>query len=612
MSKGLRRRFSALLQLNGSTKEILNEGLSKHFQFPTLSVEDEERRCACLKQSIGDVSTYLRNDGLKYVDDITKLLTELLGIHSAMADFVDSDTMHVFAPVNFSAPMLPKIESACAWQLIPCKAEILVMEDIRKDGRFRHGPLVGRKILFYAGAPIVSSDDHILGSICMIDSVPRPFDGEACALMSNFADLITENMADFKPGTALFDTTQSGWQSLYTGPRLMSLTSNKLSRGSSLWQTYKILGNRNLPVDQTSFTLNITNRDPGAPEEVYSVFFWCANVASSKRKIPFINSRRIYDFGHLYFARFEKYQSASSSGSGTSQTTVFFSDKPPFADTYLQGPLGRGSFGRVYRGIHKGKDVAIKVSQNDTSGYKPLEALMTRWQHHENVVATFDSAVKQVLRAYEIWIVMELCEGGSLLRWIDKGYFRSSASFHEGGPDLPLILTAATQIAEGLAFLHANDIIHGDLNCNNVLMTKDFSCKISDFGLSRMYLGCDVVETEERHGTITHMPIELIRDNLISKALDIYSFGVILYELFTSRRAWAGMRPHTITTQKIIGNALSFPSSTPDEYKDLAMDCMNDDYHKRPPIQSVQHRLEAMSQNMDQGKVVAQDFRVYA
>ena len=67
------------------------------------------------------------------------------------------------------------------------------------------------------------------------------------------------------------------------------------------------------------------------------------------------------------------------------------------------------------------------------------------------MVATFDSAVKQVLRAYEIWIVMELCEGGSLLRWIDKGYFRSSASFHEGGPDLPLILTAATQIADGLA-----------------------------------------------------------------------------------------------------------------------------------------------------------------
>lgn len=607
MSKALRRRLSALLQL--SSKE---EELSPNFQFPTLSVEDEERRCACLRNSIGDVPTYLREKGLKYVDEITRLLTELLGIHSAMADFVDASTMHVFAPVNFSAPMLPKVESACAWQLIPCKAEMLVMEDLRKDGRFRHGPLVGRKILFYAGAPIVSSDDQILGSICMIDSIPRPFDGDACALLSNFADLITENMADLKYGTALFDTTKTNWLALYSGPRLASMTNNKLKQTSTLWQDYKILGNHDLPTGQSSFTLIITNRDPQGTEEIYSVFFWCANLASAKRKLPFIGSRRVYDFNHLYFARFEKYKSVSSSVSGTMQTNALFSDKPPFTDTYLHGPLGRGSFGRVYKGLYKNRSVAIKVTQNDSSGYKPLEALMTRWQHHDNVVATFDSATKKVKNFNEIWIVMELCEGGSLLRWIDRGYFRSSASFHEGGPDLPLILTAALQIANGLAFLHENDIIHGDLNCNNVLMTSDFSCKISDFGLSRMYVGCDLVESTERHGTITHMPIELIRDNLISKALDIYSFGVILYELFTSRRAWAGMRSHTITTQKIIGNSLSFPASTPHLYKSLAVECMNDQYLSRPSISSVKERLENMIINMGQGDLVTESFRVYA
>ena len=91
--------------------------------------------------------------------------------------------------------------------------------------------------------------------------------------------------------------------------------------------------------------------------------------------------------------------------------------------------------------------------------------------------------------------------------------------------------------------------------------------QVGDFGLSRlMDKESDSLETST-HGTVTHMPPELLMDGRLSRATDIYSFGVILWEIYTARRAFAGLMSHQIflkiTTE---GLQLPFPAATPPPY----------------------------------------------
>ena len=196
------------------------------------------------------------------------------------------------------------------------------------------------------------------------------------------------------------------------------------------------------------------------------------------------------------------------------------------------------------------------------------------------------------------------------LRWIDKGYFRSEASFYDGGRTC-LSLDAALQIADGIKCLHDSDILHGDLNCNNILVTEDFAFKLSDFGLSRVHCGTDYKAVDAAHGTISHMPRELIVDKLISKSIDIYSFGVIMYELFTSRRAYAGMRYPTIYTQKLLNRPLEFPQQSPHQYRCLAESCMSQECTKRPSIDRIIDDLIAIQKSIATTCAPELNFKVY-
>ena len=91
--------------------------------------------------------------------------------------------------------------------------------------------------------------------------------------------------------------------------------------------------------------------------------------------------------------------------------------------------------------------------------------------------------------------------------------------------------------------------------------------QVGDFGMSRLVeQGSDSIETST-HGTVTHMPPELLMDGRLSRATDVYSFGVILWELYTARRAFAGLMSHQIflkiTTEDM---QLPFPDGTPSAY----------------------------------------------
>ena len=155
------------------------------------------------------------------------------------------------------------------------------------------------------------------------------------------------------------------------------------------------------------------------------------------------------------------------------------------------------------------------------------------------------------------------------------------------------------------------EVLHSDLNCNNILLDEEGKAKIADFGLSRAIIASNI--TTESLGTVTHMPLELIDDGELSQATDVYSFGVILWELMTSQRAWAGMRPSKIISKKLAGVHLQFPEEIPDILKDLSTACMSDVVQDRPSFKDLVTRLDMM-QNTQRRKsmcVDVDDFPVY-
>lgn len=590
--------------------------LSPNFKFPDLPEEDEKERRRSLDQIVGSVPDYLKNNTDVLVRPITSILCTLLDVPSSVADLLDDKQVHFFGGRNSDFGSMVSTDSVCQWHLIPCRAEMLVLQDSRKDARFRRAPAVVNKLLFCVGSPMLTDDERILGSLCVFDTHPRKFDASGAALLSNFTDILCDNLEftnrgkdKINGGVALCDTRTEGWPILYHNHKFADILSDvNTDADICLWDHFFQYASKETIcldlVTHAKFSLvmarSSTSASAASVAALYTVSFWRADIPSQKRKITHVSKSKIYDFRHLYFARFERHEHLSV---GTVMD-VELSLAPPFKGMKLDMLLGRGGFGCVFRATYRKQLVAVKVMASHKDGSKPLEAIITSYGTHRNVLTVQAAEVVRHNDQYQCWMVMDVCENGSLIKWIDKGYFRTSISFYEGGPELGLILDAACQIAAGLSDLHHHGIVHADLNGNNILVTSDFVYKVCDFGLSTVHVSSGSVTQDAMAGTVSHMPLEVLKDKVLTAAVDIYSFGVVLYELFTSRRAWAGKRPHSIIAAKVVGETLEIPAHTPQILRSLMQDCMHTDYKARPQIDEVCERLQHMQNLYTRGALV--------
>eukprot|EP00883_Tetradesmus_obliquus_P013133 jgi/Sobl393_1/6057/SZX69651.1 len=141
--------------------------------------------------------------------------------------------------------------------------------------------------------------------------------------------------------------------------------------------------------------------------------------------------------------------------------------------------------------------------------------------------------------AGQTWMVLEYCDKGCLQDAVERGWLRQSRSCVSGPVNLLAVLATAAEVAGGMALLHSNGIIHGDLSAFNVMLSsadpaaaigqRGFVAKVADFGLSRMLTHGSKVVTKT-YGTITHMPPETLEHGVAGKAADVYSFGVLLWQ----------------------------------------------------------------------------------
>ncbi|EFN50522.1 hypothetical protein CHLNCDRAFT_29026, partial [Chlorella variabilis] len=150
------------------------------------------------------------------------------------------------------------------------------------------------------------------------------------------------------------------------------------------------------------------------------------------------------------------------------------------------------------------------------------------------------------------------------------------------------ILLCLLDAARGLEYLHSCNIMHGDLKPQNVLLKtagndrRGFVCKLGDFGLSRMLPETQTHVNTGSYGTVTHASPELLTDGRLTKASDVFAFGILLWELVTGLRLFPDMHHMQIivqVTQK--GYRPPIPADFPPPLADLVRRCWAEDPRAR-------------------------------
>ena len=229
-------------------------------------------------------------------------------------------------------------------------------------------------------------------------------------------------------------------------------------------------------------------------------------------------------------------------------------------------PIGAGGMGEVYRArdTRLNREVALKVLPDDLA-HDPgrhqrfeQEARAVAALNHPNIVAIYDVG--------ENYFVSELVDGESF-RAIGSMSARRAAEL-------------AAQIADGLAAAHARGVTHRDLKPENIMLTRDGRAKILDFGLAKVTqsaLGADsTTQTQEGVvlGTAGYMSPEQVRGQAADQRSDIFSFGLVLYEMLAGKRAFTGASSIETMHAILKEDPPDLPGSVPPGLKLIVEHCL--------------------------------------
>ncbi|GLI62921.1 protein tyrosine kinase [Volvox africanus] len=298
--------------------------------------------------------------------------------------------------------------------------------------------------------------------------------------------------------------------------------------------------------------------------------------------------------------------------------------------------LGFGSMGMVYHGRLYDTKVVVKLIEHGTGvlgkekergRLARVEACVSRMLLHPNIVLTYDACTGSLQpgrlaaklgrggggvgarggrQRFMTVMVQEFCELGTLKDAVSKRK-HGLAAWSGASPapgSLPLLYQVALDIANGMKHLAALRIIHADLKAENVLLQKmetsndrphGFCAKVADFGLAMVLAPGEDEIRQGIHGTVSHMPPEAMKDTLFSLATDVFSFGVVLWELYTTESPYRGMAPHEVVEAVCVrGERPGWPQHSPPDLVELAEDCWHMDPHQRPSFADIVERLRQL------------------
>lgn len=270
-----------------------------------------------------------------------------------------------------------------------------------------------------------------------------------------------------------------------------------------------------------------------------------------------------------------------------------------FCELSLQEVIGVGGFGKVYRGTWRGELVAVKAARQDpdedisvTAQNVQNEARLFAMLQHPNIIS-----LKGVcLQEPNLCLIMEYASGGALSRAL-------------AGRRIPpqVLVNWAVQIARGMLYLHSEAIvpvIHRDLKSNNILLAEPIekgsiegkTLKITDFGLAREWHKTTKMSTA---GTYAWMAPEVIKSSTFSKGSDVWSYGVLLWELLTGEAPYRGIDGLAVAYGVAVNKlTLPIPSTCPEPFAQLMSECWDQDPHRRPSFSCILDQLTALEEQV--------------
>ncbi|KAF5180519.1 Serine/threonine-protein kinase STY17 [Thalictrum thalictroides] len=244
----------------------------------------------------------------------------------------------------------------------------------------------------------------------------------------------------------------------------------------------------------------------------------------------------------------------------------------------FENKVASGSFGDLYKGTYCSQEVAIKILKPervnaDMQREFAQEVYIMRKIRHKNVVQFIGACT----RTPSLCIVTEFMSGGSVYDYLhkQKGVFK-----------FPSILRVAIDVSKGMNYLHQNNIIHRDLKAANLLMDEHEVVKVADFGVARVQTQSGVMTAET--GTYRWMAPEVIEHKPYDHKADVFSFGIVLWELLTGKLPYEYLTPLQAAVGVVQkGLRPTIPKHTHSKLVELLERCWQQDPTARPDFSEI-------------------------
>ncbi|KAJ8567667.1 hypothetical protein K7X08_019875 [Anisodus acutangulus] len=255
----------------------------------------------------------------------------------------------------------------------------------------------------------------------------------------------------------------------------------------------------------------------------------------------------------------------------------------------FENKVASGSFGDLYKGTYCSQEVAIKVLKPEHLNMDMVkeftqEVFIMRKIRHKNVVQFIGACT----RPPNLCIVTEFMSRGSIYTFLHK----QRSAFK-----LPTLLKIAIDVSKGMSYLHQNKIIHRDLKTANLLMDEHGVVKVGDFGVARVQAQTGVMTAET--GTYRWMAPEVIEHKPYDHKADVFSFGIVVWELLTGEIPYAYLTPLQAAIGVVQqGLRPTIPKSTHPKLVELLEKCWQQDPTQRPDFSELLDILQQLTREV--------------
>lgn len=263
---------------------------------------------------------------------------------------------------------------------------------------------------------------------------------------------------------------------------------------------------------------------------------------------------------------------------------------------FLGHRFAHGANSQLYHGIYKDEAVAVKIIRvPDDDEHEELgvrlenqfirEVNLLSRLHHQNVIK-FVAACRQ---PPVFCIITEYLSEGSLRAYLHK--LEDNTGKEKESLPLDKLIKMALDIAHGMEYIHSQGVIHRDLKPENILINQDFKLKIADFGIGCEEAYCDFLADDP--GTYRWMAPEMIKRKAYGRKVDVYGFGLILWEMVAGTIPYKDMTPIQAAFAVVHKNLRpSIPADCAPAMKALIEQCWSSHPEKRPEFWQVVKVLE--------------------